>query len=198
MKNFVLILIFIFIIGCTQKPQLPNMGASLNDSNLINSEQTYDTYTVFFFGRILDISQIEDNRIKSLKKSFDIFSSGIGSKNIGIWTGFSDNKLDYQVGRLLCDKYNLSYNSGPYMIVSKHNPLKNGNIEDDIIINFDGIDPEKIKNIINEIEQDIRQKNYNQYVVYEQYKQFLLSQYNDNKKEINEIIKAILQLKSKK
>jgi hypothetical protein len=129
-----------------------------------------------------------------LIKSFKSFYTGIGNNNIGIWVGSSIGRFDVEESKKLCDDYDLSYNEGPYLIVSKDNPLSRATIADDVVINFDGVNPERIQYILNEIEQDIRKGEYNKKGKIESYKQFVISQYDNHKEVIKDIAREIADI----
>ena len=196
MNYIFIICLTIFLNGCTYKVELPNIGASLQDTEAIYSK-TYNTYSTFFFSRSIDITNDEKKRIEALKKSFVLFSDSIGEKNIGIWVGSTLDKFSTKESKKLCDKYNLSYNDGPYLIISKNNPLINNVNINDIIIDFSGINYNRIKYILNEIEQDIRRNEYPLSGKYHEYRHFIFSKYENNEEFINEILIHILNFLGK-
>jgi hypothetical protein len=191
--KYILIVILGMMAGCVSNKELPNIGASLTDEKIINAKE-YSTYTVFFFAQETTYSENNSVNISALKTSFKSFSTGIGASNLGIWAGSFKDKFSISEGKNLCDKYDLSYNGGPYIIVSRHNPFISNSSENDVVLNFDGINQGRIKHVLNEVEQDIRRGEYNKSGVTEQYKQFILSQYDSNKKFVHDAVKRIIEL----
>ena len=100
------LLILIFLTACSSTSTIPGIGAKLQDKKLIN--KSYDSYTIFFSAKNINLTSQEKNKQKYLEKAFNSFGKSIGNNNIAIWIGKSYRKFDIDESKDLCDIYALN------------------------------------------------------------------------------------------
>jgi hypothetical protein len=175
--------------SCSSNPTLPPIAISMHDP----STNKYTTYTVFFSARKIELSESEIQKQNFLQKSFEDFAESIGSRNAAVWVGSTYKEFDIKVSKKICDTYRLSYTGGPYIIFSSQNPiLSQKRNKDDVVLDFTSVNSDRIKFVLDELEQGIRLGDYEDIDTYEQKKQIVLSLYDNNVQFIHDAIIAIL------
>lgn len=187
-KIFVSFGIMLMLVACNGVPTLPPVAVDLN----ILEDRNYNTYTIFFSARNIDFSESEFKKEEFLKRSFKGFAESIGKDNAATWVG-SNSKFDVKISKNICDTYNLSYSGGPYIIFSKKNPiLEKKRYEEAVILDFSSVNPNRIRFVLAELEQNIRRNKYSKIDKYEINKQIILSTYDNNMDFVKDVIIAIL------
>ena len=116
----------------------------------------YQTYSLFLLPNADWQNKTEE--LHTLRSAFNAFGDAIGDKHAAVWfANEDDTKLDVIGSKTYCDKLNLSYNSGPYMVATNKYPpnLKAG--DSVVIIKLEGISMARATTVLNILEQDIRQ-----------------------------------------
>lgn len=197
MNRILYILLFMLLTACVgshNSPNLPAIGVTLNELGNIPKRE-YSTYTTYFFAREIDLTKGEIDKQNYLKESFDAFSKSIGENNLAIWFGSIDPsnvKFDIARSKDLCDKYGVSYSGGPYVLITKENPVDSSKLSNAVLLDFSSVNPERIKYVMDSLEQKIRTERYEEINNIENYKQIVLSKFDDNKGFIQEVVKSIL------
>ncbi|MEX5216768.1 MAG: hypothetical protein NW701_02975 [Nitrospira sp.] len=126
------------------------------------------TFSVMLFCR--ELSKEETYQIPRLYSAFQSFSHYIGETNTAVWIGRErPPSFDLNIGKDLCDRYNLDYNGGPYIVYYriKSASLSSSSIPswqfpgmnvetESVTINLHRIATERIPNVLNLLEMYIR------------------------------------------
>jgi len=132
--------------------------------------------------------------IAKLKSVFIDFGESIGDHNAAIWLA-SDNNIgiDIQRSKHYSDIFDLDYNKGPYVVVTKSHPDNDG-VHHAVVISLRYVSPKRAIRILNFLEQDIRKERElrKRRLKYEEISQKLLSIAEENGAEIKSFMKKII------
>lgn len=124
-------------------------------------------------------------------KTFSSFGDSIGDSNAAIWLGGRyNNYIDVERNKKYCIKYDLSFNNGPYIVITKNRPDLHKKGDEFIFIKLNGISNERIVRLLNIIEEDLR-NNRNirkRTLLFEEVKNRMLTFAENNKQELKDII----------
>lgn len=156
-------------------------------------EAKYDSYSAMFICR--DLTKEQKEKVPSIYKAFHSFARHIGSKNVGVWIGQdTPPAFDAGEGKSACDFFGLMYNGGPYVV---HYKIEGASPQlgavgitlDSTVINFHGVQTERIPAILNILEQGVRTGRIaSGWLRYEQVVQVLLSFMSENSDFVKELI----------
>jgi hypothetical protein len=190
-QSFIILGIMLVLLSCNGIATLPPVAVNFNKLQQ-GKYQNYNTYTIFFSPRKVELSKLEIEKQKLLRKSFVNFAKSIGKNNAATWVA-SNNTYSVKASKNICDLYNLSYTGGPYIVFSNNNPILADKIDkDDVILDFSSVNVNRIKFVLDKLEENIRRKNFIKIDRYEMNKQIVLSLYDNNVKFVQDVIIAIL------
>ncbi|MCG7961650.1 MAG: hypothetical protein N0E54_02970 [Candidatus Thiodiazotropha taylori] len=142
----------------------------------------------------------EDEYIIEFRYLFARLGNAIGDARIAVWLGNPPDINKFELGfgaidtersKQYCNKLDLDYNNGPYILISKTYPddlIKNS---DYIIIKFNGIAKNRVGRVLNRLEQELRLNRVDEkrrVLLYEEVKQRLLSMYDEHNEAFKEIV----------
>ena len=106
--------------ACSNDPSknYTNVGVRLTGPSCNIPKAGYNTYTFFIDTSGTLTGQVD---IQELSTAFDAFTKSIGYHNLAIWCG-SKKKLNTFAGKYYADKFGLTYNNGPYVVITDQNP----------------------------------------------------------------------------
>lgn len=189
-QSFIIFGIMLVLLSCNGIATLPPVAVNFNKLQQ-GQYQNYNTYTIFFSARKVELSKLEIKKQELLRKSFVNFAESIGKDNAATWVA-SNNTYSVKASKHICDLYNLSYTDGPYIVFSNNNPILVDKInKDDVILDFSSINVNRIKFVLDKLEENIRRKKFIKIDRYEMNKQIVLSLYDNNVKFIQDVIIAI-------
>jgi hypothetical protein len=134
----------------------------------------YKAYALFLFPSTEWREKNKHADLQLLHKKFKDFGEAIGDKNAAVWfKGHSSTTVDVERSKFYCRKFNLSYNDGPYVLVSKKRPDYLKSDDEIVAIKLSNISTSKIVPILNTLEQDllINQKINRRKLLFEEIKQ---------------------------
>lgn len=146
--------------------------------------KNFKSYCLFLIPSEHWLKKEQYKAVGKLWELFVNFGRAIGEDNLAVWfieyeeskltdpipilkhdislkkpkNGKSEYKMfstDYIRSKNYCDKFNLNYNDGPYIIFTETHPDKSST-EDILCIKFNNISPDRIIKFINDLEKDIR------------------------------------------
>ena len=177
-------------------PSGPPSGCSIcYSAELFPSESVPRGYPVYatFLWPSYD-SSLNRRRVSAIRRSFRRFGVSIGSKGAAVW--FQRPKVSVDIGRAksFCDKLDLSYDRGPYIIVSDRHPDDLDNLNGVILVRLTDLSPQRIVRVLNILEQDLRQgvEVGHEELLFEEIKQRVLSIGERNGSLLKEIFLAVV------
>lgn len=117
----------------------------------------FSAYTLFLFPSEEWKDKNKQEELKSLRQAFSSFGQAIGDKKVAIW--FSErngSSVDTKRSKDYCDKFNLSYNDGPYVVVTPKRPDEIRRGDKVVIIKLSNITSIRRRQILNVLEQNLR------------------------------------------
>jgi hypothetical protein len=154
----------------------------------------YKVYSLF----LLPSTNWHDEEIRSLRTTFQDFGDAIGSEKAAIWfTNADDSKPDFVRSKTYCDKFNLNYDDGPYVVTMKSLPENVRQGDSVVIVKLGGISSERVVSVLNVLEQDLRTEKDTKHraLLFEEIKQRLLTVKDRHGSELKEIATLLLKVK---
>lgn len=112
----------------------------------------YKIYTLF----LVPDEYLARKSTEVLRNSFKRFGESIGPSQAAIWLGNSVGMIDVDHARYYCDRLDLNYNDGPYLLTSRVRP---SDLEPDselMIIKLNSMSSDGVIRILNDLEQELR------------------------------------------
>jgi hypothetical protein len=148
----------------------------------------------------------------SLHNAFLNFGEAIGPKNAAVWfvKGSSGpifktsakeietlmKSVDIERSKYYCDKLNLNYNEGPFVVTTRRRPdlLRSG--DEIIVIKFHDIDGSRITSVLNVLEQDLRTQREisKRTLLYEEIKQRIQTAAGQHSESLRHVLVELLKL----
>lgn len=197
-------IICIVLISChSDSPgqKYTHIGFETNDpSQIINDECLSYTLFISTSHSYSDDTGKNYTNKKAIKlgEIFERFSESIGKNNCAIWCGqkISGNySLNVELGKYYADKFRLSYNNGPFVILTKINPtIKNSMInERSLVLSFSNVNSNRIITVLNELERKIRTRQPSDAELQlALYKEIIFSQFENHEDFVKEVLGILL------
>ncbi len=147
----------------------------------------YQNYALLLFPSTEWLSNSKKETTQSIFRSFKDFGDAIGERNAAIWFVDHSGKTDVSRSKEYCRKYNLSYNSGPYIVVMPKHPDKLTSKDEVVVIRISNISPDKVTPILNTLEEDllISRRIRRRKLLYEEIKQRIFTVAQNMEVEFN-------------
>jgi hypothetical protein len=146
----------------------------------------YKSYTLFLIPSSDWDKDSTRQIVEKMSSNFRNFGESIGSDNLAVWfvifisdmgklghhtfydiwpdkeklSLYEEFQTDYIRSKEYCDKYNLSYNDGPYVVFTTKHPDR-ATLNDLIILQLNNIRPNRFILLLNDLEQGIRRNEIN-------------------------------------
>lgn len=112
----------------------------------------------------------------ALWESFFSFGRSIGDDHAAIWFLDQEDNADVERSQEYCDQFGLSYNDGPYVVVTRKRPDLVDVDDEILVVRMGGIGPDGVQAVLNRLAQDLRRGEHDPGgLVYEEIKQRLLT-----------------------
>jgi hypothetical protein len=156
----------------------------------------YKTYSLF----LLPSADWEGktDELRTLRAAFNAFGHAIGDQHAAVWfTNEDDTKLDIIGSKAYCDKLNLNYNNGPYIVATNKYPPSLRANDAVVVIKLGGIDMSRATTVLNILEQDLRQGRPPSVhtLIYTELTQRLLTITDRHGSDLKDIVTTLLKIK---
>lgn len=88
--------------------------------------------------------------------AFEAFGRSIGGTRVAVWFLDADGRVDVDRCKSYCDRFDLNYNDGPYVVTTKKRPDLLGDNDEIVVLKLSGISAERIPAVLNVLERDLR------------------------------------------
>jgi hypothetical protein len=151
----------------------------------------YDSYSLFLFPSA-DWTRKKDE-VKQLYDEFSAFGDAIGDKRLAIWFSEKHDEVDVRRSKLYCDRFELDYNNGPFIVTLQKSPAawRKGDLA--VIISFGGLSAERRLHVLNALEKDLRtaRELKQRPLLFIEIRERLLSAAERNKDLLNLVMKVV-------
>lgn len=116
------------------------------------------SYSVFLFTDTTWLKKTKAAEIEAIHDAFKRMGDSLGQTKGTIWLAKTSGSLqpDVDRGKAMADVFQLDYNDGPYVVTSSVRPDLADASSSVIVIRLKDIAPERIVNVLNVLEQDLR------------------------------------------
>ena len=158
-------------------------------------------YSILLFPSIEWNAESNFGNRRKLLETFTAFGESIGDQRAAIWFSGSgvSGSVDIPRSKYFADKFELDYNSGPYIVTSSKRPDSLLPGDEVVVIKLGGIQMERVVKILNLLEQDLRTGSTikNRRLIFEEIKQRLIS-ISDRHPDIGkEMVKGVITVLTK-
>jgi hypothetical protein len=156
---------------------------------------TYNSYTLLLVPSAT-FSKADKANVEQLEAAFKAFGEAIGRKEAAVW--LQDPKrlgIDKLRSKDYCDKFRLSYNNGPYLVLTRKRPDLAQAAEKPIVIRFTGFPIERIIHVMNVLEQDLRRRHYPSQgeMLLAEISEWLASAFADNAEALKDVVLSVVK-----